>query len=413
MEKKIKFQKCFENLCYLRLANLKECTRRTSRRKISTVDHLKCCFCKAELSLPDSFQIHMLNNSVTCHNCSCTITPENLYVAAFLRRHASGFYGMLLTLDTNQYTWVALTSKISNLIKSYGSILSTSRRKLYKGFVENAKGNLSNVSLDLVKGMYRQLDFINKICVNFQYWNDEAIISASIARYFKFMQLMKTFGKKKMLVPTMDIDLVWHTHQTYSHDYIQCCNRHIHRVIDHDDTIPGEDLHKGYTRTFISWSRAYHEAYSSHPPDYTAWRRNHTSFCSLFGLYREILWIRHSSTVRPGQQIPVAVSVPAAEESRTVVKPVCVVATPVYDSTYRPDNNLTTIIAPVMAVSYYDNGTNGNNRQQNGCGGGGCGLSGCAGVGRGCGGGCGGGGGVGCGAGCGGCGAGCGGCGGA
>ena len=81
-----------------------------------------------------------------------------------------------------------------------------------KAMVKYAKVNLSCVSLDLVKGMYRQLDFINKICTNFQYWNNETIINASIVRYFKFMDLIRTTATSKTLVPTMDIDLVWHTH---------------------------------------------------------------------------------------------------------------------------------------------------------------------------------------------------------
>jgi len=273
-----------------------------------------------------------------------------------LRRHASGFYGKdillgeELTVRDGQYTWMSITSKISDRIKTYGPAFSNSPygqrlkckelRAKYQAIIVNAKGNLSSVSLDLVKGMYRQLDFINKICVNFDYWNDEAVISASITRYFKFMDLMKRFGRKKMLVPTMDIDLVWHTHQINHGDYYKCTTTYFHDLIDHDDTIPGEDLLKGYARTFIYWSRAYNEAYSSHPPDYAAWRRNHKSIYSPFGLYREIQWIRHSSTNRPVRQTPTAVAVPVREESANA-KPLCVLATPVYDSSYRPDNNLT------------------------------------------------------------------------
>ena len=392
-----------------------------SRRisSFSSADHLKCPFCNSELSLSDSYDIHILNNPITCQYCCQTINPENLYVAAFLRRHASGFYGdsvhlgQVLTLENTEFTWVALTSKISDRIKIYGPTLSKtaslqrakciSLRKQYKDIVEAAKGNLSCVSLDLVKGMYRQLDFINKICVNFHYWYDETIINASIARYFKFMQLMKTFGKKKTLVPTMDIDLVWHTHQAEANDYSFVCNHYFHRLIDHDDTIPGEDLQKGYTRTFIYWSRAYNEAYSSHPPDYNAYQRNHTSFYSPFGLYRQLVWKLNPSTHHPVIKMlfttDVPIPVPVAKESAHISKPVCVLATPVNDSTYRPDNNLTTNIVPVMAynVTTY--------QPYSGCGGmsGGCGISVCAVVSiggdgaGGCGAGGGGGGGGGCG----------------
>jgi len=320
-----------------------------------------------------------------------------------LRRHAAGIYGQSLNLgeklevSNGQYTWLTLTSKIAERIKQYGPTLSTSPytqrskctelRQKFQLQVAKAKMNLSSFSLDLVKGMYRQLDFVNKICVNFQYWNDEAILTASIARYFKFMNLMKSYGKRMMLVPTMDIDLVWHTHQTHASDYYTCCWSYFKHLIDHDDTIPSCDLHVAYTHTFISWSRAYHEAYSSHPPDYNAWRRNYGCFN---GLYREMLWRRHSSVERPVKETPVAVAVPVREGAAPLV---CVLATPVYDSSFRPDNNLTTNVVEVAAAEYYVDDSTGQRMPYHGCGGGGCGLTGCAGVGGGCGGGCGGGGG--------------------
>jgi len=159
--------------------------------------------------------------------------------------------------------------------------------------------------------------------------------------------LMKSIENNKILVSTMmDIDLIWHTHQTISSDsYYRWCLTSIGRLIDHDDTIPGEDLQKGYTRTFIYWSRAYHEPYSNHPPDHSAWQKNHKFTWSPFGLYREFQWKRHTSTSRPIQGVPTVVV-----DSPHTINPKCVIATPVYDSTYRPDNNLTTNIVPVFSA---------------------------------------------------------------
>ncbi|KDO26755.1 hypothetical protein SPRG_08057, partial [Saprolegnia parasitica CBS 223.65] len=75
------------------------------------------------------------------------------------------------------------------------------------------------------------------------------------------------------MVPTSDIDLVWHAHQTTGRPY-RDYSRSVSKakcVIDHDDTIPGGDLAKGYADTFVLWSQTFGEAYSSFPPSYEAW----------------------------------------------------------------------------------------------------------------------------------------------
>ena len=156
-----------------------------------------------QLQLAEAYDIHINSKSVSCKNCSCTITPENIYVAAFLQKLACGYYGKDLelreevTVCDGQYMWMSLTSKISELIKSYGPSghadpyqqrsLCTHLRQKYNEIISTAQRRLINLSLDLVLGMYRQLLFVNKICVNFRYWNDERVIRASITRYFKFI----------------------------------------------------------------------------------------------------------------------------------------------------------------------------------------------------------------------------------
>jgi len=83
--------------------------------------------------------------------------------------------------------------------------------------------------------------FVNKICCNYDYWCNEDVIDASINRYERFLNLAKVHSRK-VLDPTMDIDLVWHTHQTNHEDYVRYCNNHLGRIFDHDDSISGADL---------------------------------------------------------------------------------------------------------------------------------------------------------------------------
>jgi len=74
-----------------------------------------------------------------------------------------------------------------------------------------------------------------------------------------------------MLVPTLDIDLVWHAHQTIHDAYTKYSKRVAGRLINHDDSIGGADLSKEYADIFLEWARYYNEPYSSFPPSMSAW----------------------------------------------------------------------------------------------------------------------------------------------
>ena len=54
-----------------------------------------------------------------------------------------------------------------------------------------------------------------------------------ITRYFRFMQLKAANPANVLLVPTMDIEMIWQTHLLRPHIYQQDCLRLFHRVIDH------------------------------------------------------------------------------------------------------------------------------------------------------------------------------------
>ncbi|RQM29671.1 hypothetical protein B5M09_012137 [Aphanomyces astaci] len=137
---------------------------------------------------------------------------------------------------------------------------------------------LGAFEIDLVQAMLRQLDFCNKMCPNMEYWTNPIVLAASMSRYHKFMHVMKVKLKDNvMLVPTSDIDLVWHTHQSFPGDYGTFCRHTVGRLVDHDDTINGGDLRKGYAETFLTWAELFDDAYSSFAPSYVAWTTEKTN----------------------------------------------------------------------------------------------------------------------------------------
>ena len=136
-------------------------------------------------------------------------------------------------------------------------------RKEARGHIAAVRNNISCLSFDLIQGLYRQLSFINKICGNYmccnhEYWTNPRIIEASIRRYFKFLDLIAEYRpRRKALVPTIDIDLIWHTHQCLgdSSSYCNYTRTLLGGILNHDDTIESGNLKKG---TYYRKSFYYH-----------------------------------------------------------------------------------------------------------------------------------------------------------
>lgn len=102
----------------------------------------------------------------------------------------------------------------------------------------------------LVEAVQRQASFVKKM--EKQLWIRspavEGTLRRAIDRYSKFVKLFKLYPKT-MLVPTLDIDLVWHTHQCSPSRYDTGMLKMAGRPIDHNDKIGEGLLNPGFTRT--------------------------------------------------------------------------------------------------------------------------------------------------------------------
>jgi len=124
-----------------------------------------------------------------------------------------------------------------------------------------------DLSIDLVAAALRQRGFALKItgeeCAGV---DSPAALVHAICRYQKFMMLLRdTAGKKhyRHLVPTLDIDLCWHTHQLHPVQYRNWCRGNVGRLINHDDTISKIDLKDGLRATSLAWFESYREPYTT------------------------------------------------------------------------------------------------------------------------------------------------------
>ena len=123
------------------------------------------------------------------------------------------------------------------------------------------------LSIDLVAACLRQREFATKITGEpCKYLDSSGPLSRSAIRYGKFLALMKpqgSFKRKYSLVPTLDIDLWWHTHQLHPCLYREWCITHLSRPINHDDTIRTVDLKKSFRKTSLRWYEVYSEQYTT------------------------------------------------------------------------------------------------------------------------------------------------------
>lgn len=103
---------------------------------------------------------------------------------------------------------------------------------------------------ELVDAVKRQSAFVDKM--ERQLWIRspavEGTLSRGIIRYERFLKLFKLYPRA-MLVPTLDIDLVWHTHQCSPAQYGLVIRQMTGRFIDHNDKLGTETLDPAFENT--------------------------------------------------------------------------------------------------------------------------------------------------------------------
>ncbi|KAG8721756.1 hypothetical protein FRC09_007415 [Ceratobasidium sp. 395] len=129
-------------------------------------------------------------------------------------------------------------------------------------------------SIELCGAILRQGSFIDKM-INLGWaeprtFDDEpSILVRCIARYNAWLDVM-TQLTKQMLVPTLDIDLAWHTHQLKQEAYRTQTLSLLGRFVDHDDKIEDNKLSDAYDQTAKYWEQRwgvpYHVCGCIHPP---------------------------------------------------------------------------------------------------------------------------------------------------
>ena len=150
-------------------------------------------------------------------------------------------------------------------------------RKMMSRYWENS----SPFAIDLVGAVIRQGDFVEKMH-NIDWLHSPALPATAtrlIFKYERFVSLMEDPGH--MAVPTLDVDLAWHTHQLNPPSYMKYIVDKTRQYIDHDDKVAETALNDAFAWTSKTYEKKYGDKYS----ECTCWyceaiRESNTSLSS-------------------------------------------------------------------------------------------------------------------------------------
>lgn len=105
------------------------------------------------------------------------------------------------------------------------------------------------------KYIINQKDFINKI----KNYDVDRITENDLDNYAKYMELHKKYPDE-FLVPTLNIDIIWHAHMLDCNMYRDDSHKILGKVLDHNDDAKEEDLNVGFDKMLHYWKKEYEES---------------------------------------------------------------------------------------------------------------------------------------------------------
>ena len=123
--------------------------------------------------------------------------------------------------------------------------------------------NSSPFALDLVGAVIRQGVFVEKMH-NIDWLHSPALKNTMcrlITKYENFLQLEADFATR-MIVPTLDVDLAWHTHQLAPYRYMKCTVEHTKQFLNHDDKVPELKLNTAFAWTSMVYQQRFKAPYA-------------------------------------------------------------------------------------------------------------------------------------------------------
>lgn len=180
---------------------------------------------------------------------------------------------------------------------------------------EEKKVDLLVGGFDLLGSTDRQATFLWQVSGP-RFFDDSFLLDA-VSQYLKFVKLRKqTEGTRMVIVPTYQIDLMWHTHMLANlAGYYMDCKSIMGSTLNHDDSLNDrtEDgpLDRAFKETQALWKQVYGEEYFAEggmyrgepPKEYysPSWRPDPLDYMNLnpTGLFLHLINLQGASSTNP------------------------------------------------------------------------------------------------------------------
>jgi hypothetical protein len=118
-------------------------------------------------------------------------------------------------------------------------------------------------SIYLKNAVIRQNDFLKKFQKHTLYSHnlkklDKLYFQNLVQNYISFIKLAE---KGQTIIPTFDIDLIWHTHMRFPSRYQEFSTGLCGFILNHDDSIESNILTDAYKKTADRWKQTYQSEY--------------------------------------------------------------------------------------------------------------------------------------------------------
>ena len=108
------------------------------------------------------------------------------------------------------------------------------KRKIYNSpFITFHFLRTIELSVDISKTAHLLISMLKKVSKFQDHWYESAVLKQMITRYYRFMQLKTVYFPNILLIPTLDVEVVWQTHLLRPEIYRSDCLRLFHHIVDH------------------------------------------------------------------------------------------------------------------------------------------------------------------------------------
>lgn len=121
--------------------------------------------------------------------------------------------------------------------------------------------------MDLDKTARELISLLEKASKYKEEWRQSPVIKQMMIRYYRFLQLKSSYPNI-LLIPTLDIEMIWQTHLLRPAMYREDCLRLFHRVIDHSLMLDEVEQHlkeQAFIDTCQLYEERFHEQYCPLP----------------------------------------------------------------------------------------------------------------------------------------------------